>query len=70
MAGGCQPDEQSEQVRALQLAQGDANKVWIVPAELTKALEGMGGALGGLSAVAFVCHSRSGHGPRERGRPR
>ena len=31
-----------------QIAAGPANKVWIVPAELTKALEGIGGALGGL----------------------
>lgn len=35
-----------------QIANGSANKVWIVPAELTKALEGMGGALGGLSQMA------------------
>src|SRR6266480_692910 len=32
-----------------QIAAGQSNKVWIVPAELTKALEGIGGALGGLS---------------------
>jgi hypothetical protein len=31
-----------------QIAAGQSNKVWIVPAELTKALEGIGGALGGL----------------------
>jgi regulator of protease activity HflC (stomatin/prohibitin superfamily) len=31
-----------------QIAAGAANKVWIVPVELTKALEGIGGALGGL----------------------
>jgi regulator of protease activity HflC (stomatin/prohibitin superfamily) len=30
-----------------QIAAGAANKVWIVPAELTRALEGIGGALGG-----------------------
>lgn len=35
-----------------QIANGQANKVWIVPAELTKALEGLGGALGGLSQMA------------------
>ncbi|ASW55854.1 SPFH domain-containing protein [Plantactinospora sp. KBS50] len=35
-----------------QIAAGQANKVWIVPAELTKALEGLGGALGGLSGTA------------------
>ncbi|BCJ63146.1 SPFH domain-containing protein [Polymorphospora rubra] len=34
-----------------QIANGQANKVWIVPAELTKALEGLGGALGGLGAM-------------------
>src|SRR3954463_10472557 len=31
-----------------QIANGTANKVWIVPAELTRALEGIGGAVGGL----------------------
>jgi regulator of protease activity HflC (stomatin/prohibitin superfamily) len=30
------------------IAAGQANKVWIVPAELTRALEGIGGAVGGL----------------------
>ncbi|MEH0827851.1 MULTISPECIES: SPFH domain-containing protein [Micromonospora] len=35
-----------------QIANGTANKVWIVPTELTKALEGMGGALGGLANMA------------------
>jgi regulator of protease activity HflC (stomatin/prohibitin superfamily) len=30
------------------IAQGQANKLWIVPAELTRALEGIGGAVGGL----------------------
>ena len=29
-----------------QIAQGDANKVWIVPSEIGKALEGIGGLLG------------------------
>jgi regulator of protease activity HflC (stomatin/prohibitin superfamily) len=29
-----------------QIAAGQANKLWIVPAELTRALEGLGGALG------------------------
>jgi regulator of protease activity HflC (stomatin/prohibitin superfamily) len=32
-----------------QIANGTANKVWIVPTELTRALEGLGGALGGLA---------------------
>jgi len=31
-----------------QIAAGQANKVWIVPAELTRALEGIGGAVGGM----------------------
>jgi regulator of protease activity HflC (stomatin/prohibitin superfamily) len=31
-----------------QIAQGDANKVWIVPSEIGKALEGIGGLLGGV----------------------
>src|SRR3954454_7522780 len=34
-----------------QIANGSANKVWIIPAELTKALEGLGGALGGLNRM-------------------
>ncbi len=34
-----------------QIANGTANKVWIVPTELTRALEGLGGALGGLSSM-------------------
>jgi hypothetical protein len=29
-----------------QIAQGDANKLWIVPSELGKALEGMGSFFG------------------------
>jgi regulator of protease activity HflC (stomatin/prohibitin superfamily) len=32
-----------------QIANGTANKVWIVPTELSKALDGIGGALGGLA---------------------
>ncbi|HET7398092.1 MAG TPA: SPFH domain-containing protein [Intrasporangium sp.] len=32
-----------------QLARGDSNKMWIVPSELTEALRGIGGALGGLN---------------------
>src|SRR5688500_10608038 len=41
-----------------QIANGSANKVWIVPTELTRALEGMGGALGGLAnMVGDLPHS-------------
>jgi hypothetical protein len=35
-----------------QIAEGSANKVWIIPTELTKALEGLGRALGGLAGMA------------------
>ncbi|MEJ3745377.1 SPFH domain-containing protein [Actinomycetes bacterium KLBMP 9797] len=35
-----------------QIANGQASKVWVIPAELTKALEGLGGALGGLAGMA------------------
>ena len=35
-----------------QIAQGDANKLWIVPSEIGKALEGIGGLLGGAAAAA------------------
>jgi regulator of protease activity HflC (stomatin/prohibitin superfamily) len=54
-----------------QIAQGDANKVWIVPSEIGKALEGLGGFLGaatsrpadtqaGQQAAAFAGPSGSG----------
>jgi regulator of protease activity HflC (stomatin/prohibitin superfamily) len=33
------------------IAQGDANKVWIVPSELNKALEGLGSAVGSLTSA-------------------
>jgi regulator of protease activity HflC (stomatin/prohibitin superfamily) len=32
-----------------QIAKGDANKLWIVPSEMGKALEGLGGILGGMA---------------------
>ena len=35
-----------------QLAQGQSNKLWIVPSELTRALEGISGALGGSGGDA------------------
>jgi len=35
-----------------QIAAGESNKVWIVPVEMTKALEGIGGVLGGLGLGA------------------
>ena len=42
-----------------QIAQGDANKLWIVPSEIGKALEGIGGFLGGARSAA------SDPGPRQ-----
>jgi regulator of protease activity HflC (stomatin/prohibitin superfamily) len=33
------------------IAKGDANKVWIVPSELNKALEGLGSAVGSLTSA-------------------
>jgi regulator of protease activity HflC (stomatin/prohibitin superfamily) len=35
-----------------QIAAGASNKIWVVPAELTKALEGFGGAFGRIAAGA------------------
>jgi len=35
-----------------QIAQGDSNKLWIVPSEIGKALEGIGGLLGGVRSAA------------------
>ncbi|HJY93373.1 MAG TPA: SPFH domain-containing protein [Streptosporangiaceae bacterium] len=35
-----------------QIAQGDSNKVWIVPSEIGKALEGIGGLIGGARPQA------------------
>ena len=34
-----------------QIAQGSANKLWIVPSELGEALKGIGGMLGGSSGT-------------------
>lgn len=45
-----QPDQSLLAYQYLQMlpeiAKGDANKVWVIPSEVTKALEGLGGALG------------------------
>ncbi len=48
-----------------QIAQGDANKLWIVPSEIGKALEGIGGLFGGArSAVSDPGPANSGPGPQ------
>ncbi|MFF5232166.1 SPFH domain-containing protein [Dactylosporangium sp. NPDC000521] len=35
-----------------QIAAGESNKLWILPVELTRALEGIGGALGGMAQLS------------------
>jgi len=50
-----------------QIAQGSANKVWIVPTELTQALGGIGQALGGGRAAGIGDVLRSSLGLRENG---
>ena len=50
-----------------QIAQGSANKVWIVPTELTQALGGIGQALGGGRAEGLSNALRHGLGLRENG---
>jgi regulator of protease activity HflC (stomatin/prohibitin superfamily) len=49
-----------------QIAQGDANKVWIVPSEIGKALEGIGGFFGAAAASRVAdqpAPGNSGSGP-------
>ncbi|GAA2354056.1 SPFH domain-containing protein [Dactylosporangium salmoneum] len=41
-----------------QIAAGQSNKLWILPVELTKALEGIGGALGGVAQMTNEQRSR------------
>ncbi|MGI5244227.1 SPFH domain-containing protein [Dactylosporangium sp. CA-139066] len=41
-----------------QIAAGQSNKLWILPVELTKALEGIGGALGGIGQMTNAERSR------------
>ena len=43
------------------IAEGDANKVWIVPSEIGKALEGLGSAIGQIPGIP-----QSTDGPRTR----
>ena len=63
-----------------QIAQGDANKVWIVPSEIGKALEGIGGFFSGATAAradgpssppagAAPCGLRAGAAARRARRP-
>jgi len=52
------------------IAQGDANKMWIVPSEFSKALEGLanlGGAEGGKSWMDVGAAANGGPGPKDGG---
>src|SRR4029077_18969036 len=46
-----------------QIAQGDANKVWIVPSEIGKAREGIGGFLGGARSQSVSSDPVANSGP-------
>jgi regulator of protease activity HflC (stomatin/prohibitin superfamily) len=53
-----------------QIAQGQANKLWIVPSELTQALKGVGEALGGkIEPGGSVTWNESDQGPDSFGMP-
>lgn len=60
-----QPDQSLLAYQYLQMlpkiAEGGANKVWVVPSEITKALEGLGSAIGGSEGIP-----QSSAGPRTR----
>jgi hypothetical protein len=48
------------------IAEGDANKLWIVPSEIGDALKGLGGAFGNFNAMGGGdSNSRSGTERRE-----
>src|SRR5258708_30305440 len=46
-----------------QIAQGDANKVWIVPSEIGRALEGLGGFLGTANGRSAAQSASAAAGP-------
>jgi len=60
-----QPDQALLAYQYLQMlpkiADGSANKVWVVPSEITRALEGLGSTLGGAQGIPVV-----NDGPRKR----
>jgi len=60
-----QPDQSLLAYQYLQMmpkiAQGDANKVWVVPSEFTKALEGLGSSMHEIAGIP-----KSSGGPRNR----
>ena len=65
-----QPDQSLLAYQYLQMmpkiAEGDANKVWVVPSEITKALEGLGSSIheiAGHPAAVGRAAQAGGHGP-------
>jgi regulator of protease activity HflC (stomatin/prohibitin superfamily) len=60
-----QPDQALLAYQYLQMmpriAEGDANKVWVIPSEITKALEGLGSSVHEISGIP-----KSSGGPRKR----
>ena len=66
------PDQQLLAYRYLQalpqIAQGDANKLWIVPSEIGRALEGIGNFFGSRSDAAFSPNDRP-LSPSDNGKP-
>ena len=54
------------------IAEGDANKLWIVPSEIGDALKGLGGAMGNFgpaAATAAATAAAGAKGPPWRSRP-
>ena len=51
------------------IAEGDANKLWIVPSEIGDALKGLGGALGSFRPDAAACGGGSNSQRRRHGAP-
>ncbi|HZB74735.1 MAG TPA: SPFH domain-containing protein, partial [Solirubrobacteraceae bacterium] len=64
------PDQQLLSYQYLQmlpqLAQGPANKIFIIPSEFSQALQNIGGAIGGLAAGGGDATPPNGHQPRQR----
>src|SRR5215204_4933159 len=64
------PDQQLLSYQYLQmlpqLAQGPANKIFIIPSEFSQALQNIGGAIGGLASGGGDGSPPNGHQPRQR----
>ena len=51
------------------IAEGDANKVWIVPSEIGRALEGLGSTMGSIQGISPGSAGASSKGPADYGPP-